>query len=188
MVSYRTPRWKIVFKVATITWVLTLFFGFPCLLLLGSIDGNYLLAFVEFTAIVYGTIFVAMYGMSIILNVISLIVDRDPRDKELRRRGYDVYFDNLPQGFLGINNDSRTVRMGGLPEPQSNFEPPSDWTWQCPACGARNPPEEGAVCWHCGGELTQHGDWLWRCNACQVRVPGLYGNCWKCGNSLSNDP
>ncbi len=129
------------------TWVLTLFFGFPYLLVLCSMDGSFLQAILEFTAIVYGTIFAFMYGTAILLNAISWIVGRDPDDKQLRKQGYDVYFDNLPTGFLGINKDSDSVRQTGH-EPQ----PKTRVVWNCNACGAEVEGPHGD-CWNCGNCL-----------------------------------
>lgn len=186
--KYKTPRWKIASKVAFITWLLCLVFGFPYLFLLAFANGNDLEAWTKalfyFTVIVFGTIYAFMFGMSLLLNTISWVVDRDPVSKELRRRGFDVYFDHLPST---INPDPMIVRGGGLPEPQTAFMPPDDWHWQCPACGARNPAQEGGACWHCGGELTQHGDWRYQCNCCKARNPAPHGNCWRCGSTLSNE-
>ena len=72
-----------------------------------------------------------------------------------------------------INPDCYAVRMGGRPEPNTQFVPPLDWLAQCNSCGARNEALHGA-CWNCGNNLS---------NA-QQQASGRTFNCYHCGRSV----
>jgi uncharacterized CHY-type Zn-finger protein len=140
--GYRTPRWLMVLKVAQVPWIVVLSF---CILA-GITPGVNLLFFVLLGA---GGL---MYGISMILRFMGWVLFRnDPEYRKFRATGGDPYFDlTVPEG---INNDSWAVRIGGKPEPKTDFVPPKEWIYQCNACGARNETQLFTFCWHCGNYL-----------------------------------
>lgn len=140
--SYRTPRWLMILRVARVPWMV-IFLG--CIAF-GVVPGLNILA------IVVGAVAAMMWLFSGICRLFgALFLRNDPDYQEFRRRGGDPYFDlTLPEG---VNNDSLAVRWGGRPEPQTDFVPPQSWLWQCNNCGARNQEPQGA-CWHCGNGLS----------------------------------
>lgn len=108
---------------------------------------------------------VAVFGgfAWIVTNIgVFLIYGRTSYYKAYRNGGGDPFFDILP---WFINPDSKIVRETGMEEPNTNFVPPSDWEFQCPKCGARQPTRV-CVCWNChyGADsdstayFQQHGD------------------------------
>jgi len=163
-VSYRTPHWLIAFRL----WLIPAVICVPLAALFARETGD------PFT-FVWGVggslvgVFGLMYGISFILRFIGLF-DRSPAYRQFRESGGDPYFDLLPSG---ANPDSWAVRMGGKPEPQTEFVPPTDWIYQCDACGARNESLE-INCWYCGRYLTNSPQQL------QANYTGRLLQCWYC--------
>ena len=117
----------------------------------------------------------------------------DPDYQRARASGWHPYFDLLPPG---INNDSLAVRVGGLPEPQTDFVPPEDWLRQCQRCGARN--QSGSPgCWHCKATFIPNkvaGLRIFDCSSCgkplTELVPGTLESgvsCCYCGTINRNE-
>jgi hypothetical protein len=135
MSNYRTPHWVMMLRVLRPTWGLILIL----VLLMGWPIGLPLL-------IVAAVVFGMMMVIGGIVKFFGWVqFGDDPDYQRARASGWHPYFDLLPPG---INNDSLAVRIGGIPEPQTEFVPPEDWLRQCQRCGARNQscsPE----CWHC---------------------------------------
>jgi hypothetical protein len=106
-----------------------------------------------------------MWSFSLILRFVGwLCYSNDPEYQRFRKLGGDPYFYFLPEG---VNNDTWAERVGGRPEPKTNFQPPKEWCWQCNSCGARNEAPSGP-CWNCGNNLSN----------------GRVVNCWRCGKPV----
>ncbi len=138
--SYQTPKWLMILRVASVPWKLILCLGLLC----GMVPGVGVLFLV--VAVVAAMMLLISGGVRLFGNA---IYGNDPDYKKFRAAGGDPYFSLLPPP---INNDSQAVRAGGRPEPQTEFVPPEDWLVQCLACGARN--QDYGICWHCGTNLA----------------------------------
>lgn len=76
-----------------------------------------------------------------------VLYGKDPDYQEYRRRGNDPFLDSLP---WPLNSDDSTYIVLPNPEPEyTTFNPPTNWIYQCNACGARVEAPMGD-CWNCG--------------------------------------
>lgn len=118
--------------------------------------------------------FRAVVGVSVVLTVIfnvvgwttstvgsEVILHNDPSFEKWKQLGGRPYWDSL--GWP-INTATPIERETGLAEPEyTDFVPPADWRFQCPACGARV-QKQIDVCWRClygadGDSTAYHRRW-----------------------------
>ena len=134
-----TSKAKMVWRVSMIPWKLVL-----CVCLLLGVMPT-----IGMLVVVIGSVALMMWGCAVGVRLLGQVFyGDDPDYQTFRASGGDPYWSLLPPP---INTDSLAVRAGGIPEPQTDFVPPSDWLIQCP-CGARN--EDHGICWHCGKNLS----------------------------------
>lgn len=102
-------------------------------------------------------------GLNLLIHGVGhlLLYPLDPNGNyyTVRAMGWHPFWDRQWQI---VNPDSDLVREGGIQEPgYTNFVPPSDWQYQCPACGARVETDFG-ICWRCNygadGDSTAYYD------------------------------
>lgn len=162
----RTPKALMIWRVARVPWM--------CIFLLGMAGG--VIPGFGILFLVVGVVAGMMLFFSLVCRIFGwLFLGDDPGYQQFRANGGDPYFDlTLPEG---INNDSWAVRCGGQPEPDTAFEPPHDWLYQCNACGARNEFPHGA-CWHCGSNLAPPPTSRFSPSVNQG-VPRIL-DCWQC--------
>lgn len=138
--SHRTPRIWIVIKMTLCVWVFFAFFNWAI--------SEHLFEFWW----TFVTIACWMWGISFIIQFLGFVLfGRNTEYKKARKKGWHPYWDQIPPPF---NNDCYAVRLGGIPEPKTQFKPPADWSLQCLRCGARN--EDWATqCWECKAALER---------------------------------
>lgn len=116
----------------------------------------------------------AVIGSSLVLTVLfniigwvintvagELLFGRNVEYQKWKKLGGRPYWDSLGRP---INPASQVERQTGLAEPEyTDFVPPADWCYQCPACGARV-EKQIDVCWNCnygadGDSTAYHERW-----------------------------
>lgn len=95
-------------------------------------------------------------AMTVLFTVVGWVINtvagealygRNVEYQNWKKNGGRPYWDSLGSP---INTASQIERQTGLAEPEyTDFVPPADWCYQCPACGARV-ERQIDVCWRCG--------------------------------------
>ena len=106
--------------------------------------------------------FGAVIGVSIVMTIITvctgwtfstvggeLLMGRDPAYRKWKEKGGRPYWDFIGWPITSPPKPAPIQELTGQPEPTyTNFVPPDDWRYQCPACGARV-QHQVDVCWNC---------------------------------------
>jgi hypothetical protein len=135
-----TSKLKMIWRTAMVPWKIVL-----CLCLLFGVMPQIGMLLVVIASVAVFMLFIGF----LVKCICGAIYGGTPDYEKFRANGGHPYWSFLPPP---VNTDSLAIRVGGRPEPQTDFVPPASWLVQCGNCGARN--EDHGTCWHCGGCLA----------------------------------